>query len=337
MIRRGTVALFLLVTVAYLVPLATWLALRAFVGESNGVVGMLNAAGVLWFVPLPPLLLGALLLRTRMTGGLLMLLLLVGLGIFGGEWLPALRPAVAAGPELTVLSFNALVSNQSYDEVERLIDTHAPDVIAIQELSWGMAEALSARVGEAYPYQMLHPWGDPRGIGLMSRYPLTEGPSLTQDGWVRWGQSAIVDMEGQALLLVNVHLWPIGTTDRALFARNLQRQHTQVEVLSAMVVASEMPLLVVGDFNASPTNESYVRLTNVLSDAWRQVAVGPGFTWPSGTLELYGVTAPPLLRIDYMLTRGPISPVTLQVLPPAGSDHLPLLGTFTLDPTLDPP
>lgn len=323
----------ILVTVAMILysgPVVAWLLLRTWRGEAWPSVGLMNAVGIWWFAPLLVLLPVALLVRAREASVIGVLLLLPALFLFGPDFLPNLTPSTSeTAPRLRVLSFNALVANSAYDEVAALVQTHQPDVIAIQELSPQMAQELNARIGSGYPYQLLYPWTDPRGIGLWSRYPLTEGPERSLRFWERWVHSAIVDVNGQPIHLFNVHLWPIGTLDQERFAAGLAAQATQVQELHDLVVQSPYPVLVMGDFNASPTNESYVTTDAALEDAWRAAAIGPGFTFPApGTLSPW---SQPFLRIDYLWSRPPLAPVNVQVLTQAGSDHLPLLGDFVVE------
>ena len=183
--------------ILYSIPLTTWLWLRSWKGESWVNVGYMNAVGIWWFAPLLLLLPLALLLRARQASLMSLFMLVPALFIFGGEVVPHFSFAESeAGRRVRVLSFNALVSNTSYDEVITLIEEHEPDVIAIQELSHQMAEEISSRLADEYPHQLPYPWSDPRGIGLWSRYPLSEGPAGHIDWWPHWMQSALIDVEG---------------------------------------------------------------------------------------------------------------------------------------------
>lgn len=311
----------------YSLTLSTWLLLRLWRGESSALVGLMNAVGVWWFVPLLVLLPIALLMRARQALIISLIFVLLALFFFG----PDLRPQEAAADnaaQLRVLSFNAEFENQSYEALEALIREHQPDLIAIQELSPEMAHQLKVRLGEEYPHQLLYPRNDPRGIGIWSRHPLTKGLSLKLDWWDNWVHSAIVDLEGQAIQLFNVHLYPIHGSSRRVVAQRLAKQQLQAQQLRDLVSEVDIPVLVVGDFNMSPTNESYTILNDSLDDAWPQVAIGPGFTYPAPGSVIPWI--PAFLRIDYFWIRGAIAPLDIQVLNQTGSDHLPLLGEFVL-------
>lgn len=324
---RALVALGVLV---YAPLVLGWLALRWWVGEEVARVGMLNAVGLLWFLPLAVLLPLALVARARWSGALLLALTGVALGLFHGELTPPLAAGGGDQPRVRVLSFNALVSNDSFAEVEALIRREQPDIVAIQELSFEMADYLAPRLAEEYPHQLLHPWSDPRGIGFFSRLPISAGPELDLAGWERWAITGRVEVEGRPLVLVNLHMWPTGTLNPRRFARALRLQRAQLDALERLMGGIVDPVLVVGDLNASPTNETYAEFDAMLEDTWREAGWGPGFTWPAESLRRFGRELPPLLRIDYIWRRGPVTPLRIDVLPAAGSDHLPLVGDFAV-------
>lgn len=323
-------ALVALGVISYVPVVLGWLALRWGVGEEVARVGMLNAVGLLWFVPLVILLPLALLARERWSAALLIALTGVALWLFHGELLPPLASGGGDQPRVRVLSFNALVSNNSFAEVEAMIRREQADVVAVQELSFEMADYLAPRLAAEYPHQLLHPWSDPRGIGFFSRLPISPGPELDLAGWDRWAITARVEVEGRPLVLVNLHLWPTGTLNVRDFARALRLQRAQLDALQRLLGGITEPVIVVGDLNASPTNETYTAFDTLLEDTWREAGWGPGFTWPAESLRRFGRELPPLLRIDYIWRRGPVTPLRVEVLPAAGSDHLPLVGDFAV-------
>lgn len=315
----------------YTIPLATWLLQRWWYGESQVLVGFMNAIGVWWFLPLIALFPLALLFRAREALLILCFLFIPAIYFFGAEFVPRFSPTVAEdATRVKVLSFNMLTSNTQYDQIIELIDTHRPDIVAIQELSIDASLAINAELSAIYPHQQLHPWNDPRGMGIWSQHPISEGPWHTINYWERWLHSAIVEIEGKQLFLLNVHLWPTGTLDQKQFAEALRIHETQVAELHTIIAAEAKPTLLVGDFNASPTNETYALLDQELDDTWRQVGFGPGFTFPSTSISSSWL--PRLLRIDYMWNQGSVKPISLEVLPDSvGSDHFPLLGEFVLE------
>lgn len=79
----------------------------------------------------------------------------------------------------------------------------------------------------------------------------------------------------------------------------------------------EQPLIVGGDFNATPDSEAYARLLRGgLRDAWQGCGAGDGLTYPA---------AAPIKRIDYLFLGPGVECAAAEILPFDGSDHRPVL------------
>jgi endonuclease/exonuclease/phosphatase (EEP) superfamily protein YafD len=330
MITKLVTAAVTVATVIYAMPLIAWLIARTIEGESLWAVGYMNAVGIWWFAPLLVLLPVALLVRARLGSILGGLLLLPFLWFYGADFVPGLPQSI---PEdavtLRVMTFNTLFVNGDFAGVIERIRENDPDVIAAQELAPDLDDAITTALAESHPYKITNSWPDPRGIGLWSRYPMTEGENRTTERWEWWMHEVNLDVEGRPVAIYNLHLWPIGTTDPAGFRIALAAQHQQVDELMAMLETETSPVIVVGDFNASPTNENYQTLTTVLDDAWSEVGWGTGFTFPAQ--GMMSTRVPPFLRIDYLMSKGNIRPLSIKVLEKAGSDHLPVIGEFLIE------
>lgn len=330
MIVRLTQGAVIFLLVLYAMPLVAWLAARIYPGENYYIVGYLNAVGIWWFAPLMVLLPVALLVRTRQAIIIALALCVPALWMYGADFVPGLPVSVADdAPTIKVMTFNTLVSNRDFDAVMNAIREANPDVLATQELSPEMRDMISSTFAEEYPYVIENAWSDPRGIGIWSRFPMTAGEDRTLEEWEWWVHEVNLDVEGRPVTLFNVHLWPIGTISRTQFQRALSAQHQQVAELQAMITAKDVPVLIVGDFNASPTNDAYTNIDKVANDAWRDVGFGTGFTFPAP--NSISTRIPPFLRIDYLWYRGGLTPLSIEVLPRSGSDHLPVVGEFLLN------
>lgn len=69
----------------------------------------------------------------------------------------------------------------------------------------------------------------------------------------------------------------------------------QVDRLLEVVDGERGPVILVGDFNQTPTEAGARRLRSEFEDAWLDGGAGLGATWPKGL---------PFLRIDYVYSRG---------------------------------
>jgi endonuclease/exonuclease/phosphatase (EEP) superfamily protein YafD len=97
-----------------------------------------------------------------------------------------------------------------------------------------------------------------------------------------------------------------------------EREHSAGELKQIVSAAGSMPVILVGDFNASPQSASVAKVREFLSDSWTMVNNDPGFTIP---------VKKPSRRIDYVwITKDSIEPVKLEVLTSEASDHLPIIA-----------
>ncbi|HBY98414.1 MAG TPA: hypothetical protein DEP84_31485, partial [Chloroflexi bacterium] len=264
--------------------------------------------------------------------------------LWGGLFLPRspVPPAAAADStaRLRVMSLNSLITNQNYDAIVAAILTADPDIVAVQELSTGQAAAISARLGERYPYQALHPGVDPRGIGLWSRYPLTEIETYDEGLWTNWAQHVVVEAFGKRIHLFNAHAWPMALIDpsQIMSSSALRQEQTRQLATTLARIPPVEPFVVAADLNLVPLHRGYRFLAHVARDTWVEAGWGFGFTWPnqSGAADGQARSSikaarapPPLIRIDYLWHSATLRPLFIRVLPDdTGSDHYGLLAEY---------
>ena len=257
--------------------------------------------------------------------------LLILLAVFAGATL-ALTTSAAATPArtLTVLSFNIHhgAGEDGVFDLDRLAGeirrTHA-DVIGLQEVDRHYGERsgwtdepaeLAARLGMHVVYGAnldLEPpaAGQPRrqyGTAILSRYPILNwrntllpkgNPADEQRGLL----DAVVNVRGVTVRVLNTHLQHDSADSRLL----------QAKVVAGAVVASQEPVVLTGDLNATPDTPEITTITAHLRDG------GNAFTYPAPV---------PTARIDYVLTDG--FPLYSKVLPTAASDHRPVLTALAV-------
>jgi endonuclease/exonuclease/phosphatase (EEP) superfamily protein YafD len=76
--------------------------------------------------------------------------------------------------------------------------------------------------------------------------------------------------------------------------------------------------IIAGDLNTMRPEPLYRKMTKELVDAFAEAGEGPGATFPN----LVSVPPFPMVRLDYVLLKGPLKPKEVKVLPDSGSDHL---------------
>ncbi len=225
---------------------------------------------------------------------------------------PDLFPASAAHPQptsISVLFSNVWTGNRQVDAVAEKVRSLDPDVVVLAELNSRTA-ALVEDLATAYPYSVdcfRHLACD---SVVLSRLPVLEDLSdAILDHRVATSAARIAAPFG-TVAVAGVHL------DRPLPPRRLHRQELQVNGLVALLAEIDSPLLVVGDFNASPWGRL---LPSFARDAGLELAWGLEGTWPA--LAPWPFRIP----IDHALTGRGMALLEREVIRLPGSDHLALL------------
>jgi endonuclease/exonuclease/phosphatase (EEP) superfamily protein YafD len=315
----------------YAISILIWFGARSLLGDANWWLTLLNRFALFLFVPIPVLV--ALCLYTRRYKGAAVLLLPAL--IFGGLYHPYLFPRAAIpvedGTEFRVMTFNVLYSNSEFDAVARVIKTHRPDLVALQEVQPAMMEELERRLADEYPFTVMGTEDDYGTTAVFSRHPILGSQILDlKDGRpavvteIRFGDK---DITFASLHLLAYNLWrtPWKELPSDIAQRTFARER-QVEILLEQLDRPNDILVVGCDCNSYETSGSYKILDRSLDNAARQVG------WLLGSGNLPGTKQDTdLMHIDYVWYRGPVMPV--RVYKPSqdgGSDHFPVLAIFHL-------
>lgn len=307
-----------------------------FLPDLHWTISFTNIFAALFFVPLLILLPLALIWRTRLIAvSAIVPLLLFGL-LFGGRFIPHTLAAPAGGTTLRVVSFNQLVAVTDTSKIIETIRAQNADLVALQELSEPVSKQIEAELKTMYPYQILDPSNSSGGSGMLSRYPLDDAGDVEGTRAKR----AILHFNGKDITIVNVHLHfsGISRVRRAggLDFYRLYDTSGRVEQAQALLQESQKAsagLIMLGDHNTGDREPGYQILDADLHDAFAETGWGLGFTFPNNK-RMGPITIPvPLVRIDYIWSKGGITPLSAQVdCHVAGSDHCLLRADLHVAP-----
>jgi vancomycin resistance protein VanJ len=311
--------------------LVVWAVLAIALPQRSGLPAMITAfEEPLFLATIAVLAPTALWRRARTLLALLLVCAVVGGGLFGSAWV-SLPGSGASRHDLTVMSWNVRAGARSpADQVAQLKGTGA-DLIALQEVEPDAAAAIEADAELAllYPYRAVAPRPGTWGLAVLSRYPISGVVSLERPSLL---ELTVATPQG-AVQVIDVHVnppnlyagWPIpvayDTADREADVAALR------EPVQAALSAGER-LLVVGDFNTTPSEAEYGVITAGLRDTHVEVGEGPGWTWRPSLLAFLGVG---FMRIDLQLTGGPIRPASTWTDCSLAGDHCRLFGSYEVD------
>lgn len=222
--------------------------------------------------------------------------------------------AAAALPGYRMLQLNLRYDNATPEAVLSLIARLRPDVITLQEVS-DMWRGKLDLIESAYPFGVVCP-APFFSAAILSRRPFSteKAPSCHVRGALA---IATIDFGGRPVDVASLHLewpWPV-------------RQAQQIDRMAAPLGSIGETAILGGDFNAASWSAA-VRRVFALSGMTRLERVGP--TW----LHRYLLSsARPLgLPIDQVMSKGAVIVREAKTLEPVGSDHVPVLVEFSLQP-----
>jgi vancomycin resistance protein VanJ len=272
----------------------------------------------------------AVLLRHRVLRAALVLLTLVTVMRFGPEWVSLPR---AAGDRdvLTVATWNPLSGGTDPERVIAEILATDAQVVALQELTPDVADALAGDAGIAarFPHRLLAPEASVLGMGLLSAYPITQEELLSQPP----GMHVRLDLGPLGgLVVINGH--PLPGSIGGLGGLPVSFDGTTRDAATGPVrdridtfLAHGEAGLVLGDYNVTPTEPGYRRLAEGLRDAHAEAGTGTGWTWRPHRLAGLGIG---LLRIDYIMTSPELEPIGTELRCGVPGDHCLLIGRIAL-------
>ena len=236
---------------------------------------------------------------------------------------------IGTAPPPKSIAVRVLTANLRVGEADpnALIDiaNHNADVVVVQELTAQLADTLNQTgIKAAFPYGILQPGQYGSGVGIWSRYPITQSERI--EGYRLKMVSADIAIPGtdQDTIFVAVHLagpWP----------QDIGAWRDEIRSLPATLKefkdqANRRTVIVAGDFNATYDMAPFRKLlTNGYADAAEQAGAGITRTFPADG------TWPPRFGIDHILTYNATA-TDVQTVRIPGSDHLGLLATVRLTP-----
>jgi endonuclease/exonuclease/phosphatase (EEP) superfamily protein YafD len=246
--------------------------------------------------------------------------IVVALVRVGGEWWSPGDNLARGEPSpsetrLAIMTWNLETASKSpQDVIDGILDVRQPlrpQVVALQELTPDVAAALEAsdEIDLRFPYRILEPRDDVRGMGILSSIPLVQGvygayPMLLTAG--------LVMPDGSQLDLVNAHPLPpkISTLAGVPVGLDTILRDQQLRYVRAAADQAEDAerVLLVGDLNTTPTEPGFAIVADGLQDLHAEVASGTGFTWRPALLEQLNLG---LLRIDHVFAGAALQPVAI--------------------------
>ncbi len=298
---------------------------RAWRPERSTVDVAVTAATPWLLAPSWALLAGALAARRRR-----LVLLASALACYHATCIrPQSRPAgdrgeLAEGPVVRIAFANLLYRNRDVRGILSELAAGEYDIVGLAEVTEAHLIEIDTLLPTAdYPWRWCVPRG-PQGLALMSRVPLDEVTEWMSQGHPQLEVTVRAPGSPPFRLLV-IHTWgPVGRHKIGRWRAQLAEIADRAQSSSSS--GADLPVVMVGDFNATRQHRSFDRLVATgWSDAGALCFGGWRGTWPANRWW-----RPPLFRIDHILTGLGISVRTSRAGRARGSDHRPVTAELTL-------
>ncbi|MGK0480667.1 MAG: endonuclease/exonuclease/phosphatase (EEP) superfamily protein YafD [Planctomycetota bacterium] len=235
---------------------------------------------------------------------------------------PLREPAPAGGEgtvELRVLALNVLSENHDYQRVSDWIISEDADVLVLQETHRLWVDQMEASLGDYTRLETATVREDNFGLSIYVRRTVEVGPiEVLQDpASVPW-----IDVElthgGRAFHLVAIHTVP------PLGQKAARDRRTHLEAMADRVEATEGPVVVAGDLNATIWSKDLARVLD--GGRLRPSSLGflPRGSWPS-SLWFTG-----MILIDHFLVTSSVTVKEHRIGIDVGSDHRGIVADLVL-------
>jgi endonuclease/exonuclease/phosphatase family metal-dependent hydrolase len=261
--------------------------------------------------------------------------LLLSLSVIGAYPNPAAQfsfPPVASNQTLRVMTYNIHVGigmDKKLDlaRIAGVINAQHPDLVGLQEVDRGVQRtqrideiveiARSTRMNYDFAFNLRYQGGQ-YGVAILSRFPIVAMEHRlyqnTREAERRGFIRGEVRIGGRTVNFVTTHL-DYQYEDGRLF---------EAQQLLAALKDVKGPLIVVGDFNDTPSGQAYQLMRSQFEDAWARVRVeGEGFSYP---------TDKPSKRIDYIFFRSMdrVRAKRAWLVGTEASDHVPVVADLEI-------
>lgn len=216
-----------------------------------------------------------------------------------------------------VLTLNC--ATRSPFEVISYLEQEKPDVVCLQEVHLYSQDDLirmADSVGYQGHYQHLRR-DSGMGVVLLTRGTITRIDSLSAESF-HWNwrvfMNVTLNLKGEDVHLIGVQLESIDRKrDWAGAMESWRYRLRQSRAVAAALDRAEGRFIVLGDYNATPTDRSISPIRKRLKDAWLEAGKGLGATWSNKH---------PVFRIDQVCYRGFKGASNPHIFPLTESDHL---------------
>lgn len=252
--------------------------------------------------------------------------------------------SVCMAKGLRVMTWNVHISDPNFKTKQSAIAaeiiSQQADAVLINEFDKRNSALLDSLVRVAYPYV-----ADKYGIGcgdvLYSRYPIQSSKRIEKYGFPTLIYEFKLLLNDQTIRLIGCHLISTNNFSKGhrytirkvgditslpdyydVYKKGKERRTQEAGLIRDHLLMEDLPTIVLGDMNDFSGMSPLTTLEDAgLKDAWWERGNGYGATFHEGWMRF---------RLDHILYDTHWSPISIRVVQSDLSDHLPLVGEFSM-------
>lgn len=248
--------------------------------------------------------------RVAAAGGAVCLLGIIGMAPAIPFW--SAPPVVATSSAITLVQLNLSFQNRKPQAVADYVRARNADIVTLQEVTSKTTRVIEL-LKDDYPTVIRCPFRTSQvgGVAVLSRLP--KAPDALQGcsqgrgvAWIR------LEIGGRPVSVASLHLhWPYPFG-----------QGAQIDALEKTLRDIPRPVLLAGDFNATPWSHAVARIAEATDS---RVLKGLRFSF---SVNFRGMPAMLPLPIDHVLLPAEFAVADVQAGPGPGSDHKSIVARF---------
>ena len=231
---------------------------------------------------------------------------------------------------ITIASYNVKSFTNHGDSTQNnisiIMSNEKVDIICFQEYTGNKDNFMS------YPYSVIQCNDSTIKVGpaIFSKYPIRKNNDSTIfDNSLNGGIYADVNINGTYIRVINCHFQTTGlsqsrnqemTTTLKTASENSIIRKQQIDAVANLIIDTNIPIILCGDFNDLPLSYSYRKIESCLRDSFKEG--GKGFA-----SSLVGEFRE-LLRIDYIFISKDIQCTRYETYNYVFSDHKPIISVL---------
>jgi len=328
----------------YLIVMGIYLVLRLTIGDGDTRLSLINSFAYFLFIPLPVLLILALLVRSRLAFLRLLPVLIAVMVWIGPRFIPKGIVAAGSGQKIRVFAANTWAHNADPELLKTRFRESDADILCLEEITPDFAANHLPDMRALYPYESFQKDANRKGDNFtLSRYPIISSEYVdlgVPD--VPSPVRVVIDINAEKVAVYTVHLaWPVDKEHvqavqmdfymRVITGFDDRTRNKQIDNLLAYLKQEPYPYILAGDFNTSDFSVTYNKLAGAMHDSFAEGGIGLGTSWPVAHVRGLPAWLPPLIRIDYIWHSDSLRTIRAWQGAETGSDHLPLLADLALD------